>query len=127
MWGSLDDRSEYHRSASIVSEIQKSYFVGNNTSGLEQSGEKKASIQYIADLSNIIIIDDDIDFYNLFEIFFEERKDCKYSRVINNKNSDGSTVVDFMNKLHLVEIVAEDGELREWLKNRCDVKSHSRG
>ena len=71
----------------------------------------------MADLSDIIIVEDDMDFYDMFEPFFGKEGDCRHSRVINDKNGDGFTVVDFMDKLDLVEIVAECDELEKWLEN----------
>ena len=94
---------------------------------MEEDGEEEALAWYVTDLSDIIIVKDYMDFHDMLEAFFGKGGDCRHSRVINDKNGDGPTVVDFMDKLGLVEIIAEGGELREWLENSCDVKCHGGG
>lgn len=68
-----------------------------------------------------------MDFHDMFEAFLGEGGDCRHSRVVNDENGDGLAMVDFIDKLRLVEIVAKGGKLGEWLENSCDVKGHGRG
>ena len=88
-----------------MSDVQESHSISSNTDGLEEGGEEEALAWYVTDLSDIIIVKDDMDFHDMLKAFFGKGGDCGYFRVVNNKNGDGLIVVDFMDKLSLVEIV----------------------
>ena len=99
-----------------MSDVQESHCFGSNTDGLEEGGEEEALAWYVTNLSDIIIVENDMDFHDMLEAFFWKGGDCRHCKVINDKNGDGFMMVDFMDKLGLIEIVAEANKLREWLE-----------